>query len=86
MCRLLEDKDWSLLRVNGSHHVYGKAGYIEKISVPVHGQRSLKAGLQRHIMKTAGITDAELREQQGAYLLLNPGNCVSTFGAQSPMK
>lgn len=60
MCQLLEDRDWFLLRVNGSHHVYGKVGYIEKISVPVHGQRSLKTGLQKHIMKIVGIRDADL--------------------------
>lgn len=55
MCRLLEDRDWFLLRVNGSHHIYGKAGYIEKISVPLHGQKALKPGLQRHIMQTPGL-------------------------------
>ncbi len=60
MCQLLEDKDWFLLRVNGSHHIYGKLGYIEKISIPVHGQKSLKPGLQRHVMKIAGFTDNDL--------------------------
>ncbi len=86
MCRLLEDKDWFLLRVNGSHHIYGKAGYIEKISVPVHGQRSLKPGLQRQIMKITGISDAELREPPADYLPLKPGSCGNTFGAHNPMK
>jgi predicted RNA binding protein YcfA (HicA-like mRNA interferase family) len=60
MCQLLEDRDWSLLRVNGSHHIYGKPGHIEKISIPVHGQRELKPGLQRHVMRIAGIEDRDL--------------------------
>lgn len=60
MCQLLESREWLLLRVNGSHHIYGKPGHIEKISVPVHGPKSLKPGLQNHIMKIAGITDLEL--------------------------
>jgi len=36
-CRLLERNGWSLLRVDGSHHVYGKPGYRLRISGPVHG-------------------------------------------------
>ncbi len=60
MCQLLDDKEWFLLRVNGSHHIYGKPGRIEKISVPVHGQKSMKPGLQKHIMKIAGISDSDL--------------------------
>jgi predicted RNA binding protein YcfA (HicA-like mRNA interferase family) len=60
MCQLLEAREWYLLRINGSHHIYGKPGCIELISVPVHGQKSLKPGLQKHIMKIAGITPGEL--------------------------
>ena len=59
-CRLLEFKGWELKRVNGSHHVYIKTGKIDRISVPVHGDKSLKIGLQRHHMKVAGIDESEL--------------------------
>ena len=59
-CRVLEQNDWSLLRVNGSHHIYGKAGVNVRLSVPVHRNDSLKAGLLRHLMKLAGLTDADL--------------------------
>jgi predicted RNA binding protein YcfA (HicA-like mRNA interferase family) len=54
-CRLLERNGWSLLRVHGSHHVYGKPGHRARISVPVHGNAALKRGLQRRLMKLAGI-------------------------------
>lgn len=56
-CRLLERHGWQLLRVQGSHHVYGKPGERARISVPVHGNRPLKLGLQRHLLKLAGIED-----------------------------
>ena len=56
-CRLLERHGWQLLRVQGSHHVYGNAGQRARISVPVHGNRPLKVGLQRHLLKLAGIQE-----------------------------
>ena len=60
-CRLLERHGWQLLRVQGSHHVYGKAGQRARISVPVHGNRPLKLGLQRHLLNLAGIAEDEAR-------------------------
>lgn len=59
-CRLLEEKNWELMRINGSHHIYFKMGLIERISVPVHGNTTLKIGLQKHLMKIAGIDESEL--------------------------
>ena len=53
--RLLESHGWSLQRINGSHHIYSKAGTPIRISVPIHGNESLKIGLQRHLMKLAGL-------------------------------
>lgn len=59
-CKALERHGWQLLRVQGSHFIYGKAGNVTKVSVPVHGNQALKTGLLRHMMKQAGITDADL--------------------------
>ena len=59
-CRLLEEKNWELMRINGSHHIYSKIGLTERISVPVHGNTTLKIGLQKHLMKIAGIDESEL--------------------------
>jgi predicted RNA binding protein YcfA (HicA-like mRNA interferase family) len=58
--RLLERHGWSLLRINGSHHIYGRTGSEVRLSIPVHGNQPLKVGLQRHLMKHAGLTDADL--------------------------
>jgi predicted RNA binding protein YcfA (HicA-like mRNA interferase family) len=53
--RMLESHGWSLQRINGSHHIYAKSGSTVRISVPVHGNKSLKAGLQCHLMNLAGL-------------------------------
>ena len=59
-CKLVEGKGWVLKRINGSHHVYAKSGENARISIPVHGNTPLKLGLQRHLMKIAGIEEGEL--------------------------
>ena len=60
LARILERHGWSLLRVQGSQHIYGKAGSDVRLSVPVHGNQALKTGLLRHIMKLAGLGEADL--------------------------
>jgi predicted RNA binding protein YcfA (HicA-like mRNA interferase family) len=60
LCRLLERKGWSLLRIHGSHHIYGKAGSRARLSVPVHGNQALKVGLLRHLLKQAEISEDEI--------------------------
>jgi len=59
--KILERHGWSLLRIKGSHHVYGKAGSEVRISVPIHGNQSLKTGLMRHFLKSAGLTEKDLQ-------------------------
>ena len=59
-CRLLQKRGWQLKRINGSHHIHAMAGRIERISVPVHGNKLLKLGLLKHFMKVAGIGPKEL--------------------------
>ena len=46
-------------RISGSHHIYLRAGVPARISVPVHSG-VLKRGLQKYLMKIAGIEDSEL--------------------------
>lgn len=60
MCQILEARGWNLARVNESHHVYTREGEPFRISVPVHGNQTLKIGLQRHLMKLADIQEADL--------------------------
>ena len=58
---MIEKRGWLLLRINGSHHIYGLPGSPVRISLRVHGNTALKAGLLRHLAKLAGIPDDELR-------------------------
>ena len=58
--RLIERRGWVLLRVNGSHHIYGKPGSLIRLSVPIHGNSALKTGLLRHLMKLTDLSDDDL--------------------------
>jgi predicted RNA binding protein YcfA (HicA-like mRNA interferase family) len=60
MCRALERHGWSLDRIKSSHHIYKKTGHAAVISVPVHGNKTLKTGLQRGLMKQAGLSENDL--------------------------
>lgn len=60
MCKLVEAKGWSLARVTGSHHIFVREGSNLRITVPIHSDHDLKIGLQRAIMKMAGISEDEL--------------------------
>jgi predicted RNA binding protein YcfA (HicA-like mRNA interferase family) len=58
--KLAEQKGWRLARINGSHHIFVKDGRMERLVVPIHGNRPLKAGLQRRLMKLVPLSDQEL--------------------------
>ena len=58
--KLVEARGWQLLRIAGSHHIYGKEGSTLRLTIPVHASRTLKAGLQRHLMKLAEIEERDL--------------------------
>lgn len=60
LATILERHGWSLLRIQGSHRIYGKRGSKVRISVPVHGNKPLKVGLLRHLLKMAGLTERGL--------------------------
>jgi predicted RNA binding protein YcfA (HicA-like mRNA interferase family) len=57
--RAVERQGWKLLRIAGSHHIYGKDGSIVRLSIPIHS-KPLKTGLLRHLMKQAGIEESDI--------------------------
>lgn len=57
LAKLLEKNGWILLRVQGSHHIYGKPGNTVRISVPIHGNKDLKIGILKHLLKMAGLLE-----------------------------
>ena len=60
LARIVERRGWNLLRVHGSHHIYGKVGSTVRLSIPVHGNQRLKRGLLAHLMKVAGLEESDL--------------------------
>ena len=60
LARILEQKGWSLLRINGSHHIFGKSGSVVRLSVPVHGNKPLKTGLLKHLLQMAGLSESDM--------------------------
>jgi len=60
LCILVERQGWTLLRVRGSHHVYGKAGVPARLIIPVNGSRSLPRGLLRYLLNQAGLSEQDL--------------------------
>lgn len=57
--RVLEKQGWQLKRVHGSHHIFCKAGRMERISVPIHGNKPLKSGLLNHLIKLAQLSEQD---------------------------
>jgi predicted RNA binding protein YcfA (HicA-like mRNA interferase family) len=60
MCRILEQRGWTLARINGAHHIYRDAATGRRTVVPVHGNQDLKPDTQRSIMRDARLTDTDL--------------------------
>ncbi|MBL8066170.1 MAG: type II toxin-antitoxin system HicA family toxin [Chthonomonadaceae bacterium] len=58
--KALERNGWRLLRINGSHHIYGKEGHRERISVPIHAGETLRPGLLAHFLKQSGLKESDL--------------------------
>jgi predicted RNA binding protein YcfA (HicA-like mRNA interferase family) len=60
LARIIERRGWVLLRINGSHHIYGRPDNVVRLSIPIHGNKPLKTGLLRHLAKLAEISDEDL--------------------------
>lgn len=58
--KVLEREGWTLLRIEGSHHIYGKPGNAARISIPIHKNQALKTGLLKHLLKLANLTEGAL--------------------------
>ena len=59
LAKILEKRGWTLLRVQGSHHIYGKIGSVVRLTVPIHKNQTLKIGLLKHLLKQAEMTEQD---------------------------
>jgi predicted RNA binding protein YcfA (HicA-like mRNA interferase family) len=60
LAKAIERKGWSLVRVKGSHHIFVMSGRRERIVIPIHGNRPLKIGLLRALMKIAELEESDV--------------------------
>jgi len=58
--KALERHGWALLRIQSSHHIYGKQGSNVRLSIPIHGNQTMKTGLLKHMMKLANLSEDDL--------------------------
>ena len=56
LAKIVEHHGWQLQRIQGSHHIYAKEGVV-RLSIPVHGNKPLKTGLLKHLLKMSGIPE-----------------------------
>ena len=61
MLRFLEREGFALIRVRGSHHLLRRGGTTT--IVPIHGNRSLKTGTLRKILREIDMTPAEFAQR-----------------------
>jgi len=60
LAKALERHGWRLQRIHGSHHIYSKEGSIIRLSIPIHGNKPLKAGLLKHLLKIAELKEKDI--------------------------
>jgi predicted RNA binding protein YcfA (HicA-like mRNA interferase family) len=60
LCRVLQKHGWELKRVRGSHHIFSKPDRPQILTVTVHGNKALKTGTLRSILKAAELTEDDL--------------------------
>lgn len=60
LAKAIERKGLSLVRVKGSHHIFVMSGRRERIVIPIHGNRPLKIGLLRALMKIAQLEESDV--------------------------
>jgi predicted RNA binding protein YcfA (HicA-like mRNA interferase family) len=60
LCKIVQQNGWVLKRVKGSHHIFEKDGLDTTLSIPVHGNKDLKTGTLKAILKQANLTEDDL--------------------------
>lgn len=60
LARVVERNGWRLLRVQSSHHIYGKPGMMVRLSIPIHANKPLKIGLLKHLLRDADLSEQDV--------------------------
>lgn len=57
-----EKAEFCVVRISASHHIMKKAEHRHLLSVPVHGNKDVKPGTLRGLIRAAGLTVDEFIE------------------------
>lgn len=57
--KALQTVGFEVARVEGSHHILKKPDFLYLVTVRVHGNKPLRTGTLRQIIRTAGLTVEE---------------------------
>ena len=60
MYRVIENRGWTLARINGSHDIDRHSAMERRTMLPVHANEGLKPSTHRRIMRDAGLADGDL--------------------------
>jgi len=55
-CRAFAKFGFALDRISSSHHIFRKPGFPNVLSVPIHGNKALKKGTLRSLIRDAEIS------------------------------
>jgi len=58
--KILEQHGWQLSRIKGSHHIYVNPKNNNIISLPIHGNKPLRPGILKGMMKLMGLSKEDL--------------------------
>lgn len=59
-CKVLQEHGWKLKRIRGSHHIFAQPGNPKILTVPVHGNRALKIGTLRSLLRDSELAENDL--------------------------
>jgi len=60
LAKVVQERGWQLARIHGSHHIFTMPNRRERLVIPLHGNRPLKTGLLRSLMRIAGLEESDL--------------------------
>lgn len=55
LAKIAKQNGWREIRVTGSHHHFVKDGFSTIVTIPIHGNKDLKKGLEQKILKDLGL-------------------------------
>jgi predicted RNA binding protein YcfA (HicA-like mRNA interferase family) len=58
--KMLEKRGWRLARTNGSYHTYKNPNVREMVTISIHGNKTIKLGILKQIMKIAGLSESDI--------------------------